>query len=213
LAEELRESLISSVDNANETELLEVAKKCLGKKVPAESLIKSIADAFGVIGSRYEKGDYYLPELMFAGTVSQKVLGILAPILYSDKSKRTFANIVIGTVRGDIHDLGKNIVTLMLRPEGFEVTDLGTDVSPTRFAETIASEKATILCMSALLSTTRVEMKEVIRELKRRGLRDKVKVIIGGGAVDQSFAKEVGADAYGKDAIEAVKLCKSLAGS
>jgi methylmalonyl-CoA mutase cobalamin-binding domain/chain len=137
----------------------------------------------------------------------------LGPILSSGESDKTRGKVVIGTVRGDIHDLGKNIVSLMLRPEGFKVIDLGTDVSPDKFAETIVSEKANILCMSALLSTTRDEMRLVVNELKKRGLRNRVKVLVGGGAVDRAFAKEVGADAYGKDAIEAAKLCKSLAGS
>lgn len=213
LAERLRESLVSSVENASESKAIEVARKCLEEKVPAEKLVKSISDAFSIIGSKYEKGVYYLPELIFAGTIAQNVLKILGPILSSGASGRTGGKVVIGTVRGDIHDLGKNIVSLMLEPEGFEVIDLGNDVAPERFVDAVASEKAGILCMSALLSTTRVEMRGVIEELSKRRLRDKVMVLVGGGAVDPSFAKEIGADAYGKDAIEAVKLCKRFARS
>ncbi|WXG44148.1 MAG: cobalamin-dependent protein [Promethearchaeati archaeon SRVP18_Atabeyarchaeia-1] len=212
IAEKLRDSLISSIDMANELESLEVAGRCLEQRAPAGQLVKSISEAFGVIGSKYEKGVYYLPELMFAGVVGQKVLDILSPILRQGKLSEAKGTVVIGTVRGDIHDLGKNIVTLMLRPEGFMVIDLGTDVPPQRFAESAATEKAGILCMSALLSTTRGEMKTVIQELEKRGLRGKLKIIIGGGAVDQAYAQEVGADAYGKDAVEAVRLCKSLIG-
>jgi methylmalonyl-CoA mutase cobalamin-binding domain/chain len=213
LARKLKESMIRSVDEANESDLLEVAKKCLSTRVPAEMLVKSISDAFVIIGTKYEKGVYYLPELMFAGMTAQKALDILSPILGYDEQNRVRGNIVIGTVRGDIHDLGKNIVSLMLRPSGFIVIDLGTDVSPEKFIEAIASEKASILCMSALLSTTREEMRVVIQELKKSGLRNNVKVIVGGGAVDERFAKEIGADAYGKDAIEAITLCKRFAGS
>jgi methylmalonyl-CoA mutase cobalamin-binding domain/chain len=213
LAKSLREALISSVDEANESEVIETAKKCLVREVPAEALIQSVSEAFNVIGRKYEKGVYYLPELMFAGMTAQKALDILSPILGYDEQNRVRGNIVIGTVRGDIHDLGKNIVSLMLRPSGFRVIDLGTDVSPEKFIEAIASEKASILCMSALLSTTREEMRVVIQELKKSGLRNNVKVIVGGGAVDERFAKEIGADAYGKDAIEAITLCKRFAGS
>ncbi len=213
MAKRLKESLVSSVENASESEALDAARKCLDKKVPAEALVRNISEAFNVIGGKYEKGVYYLPELMFAGMAAQKVLEVLSPILGHGESTKVHGKIVIGTVRGDIHDLGKNIVSLMLRPSGFKVTDLGTDVAPEKFAEAIRSEKADILCMSALLSTTREEMRVVIQELKKRGLRDKVKVIVGGGAVDEAFAGEVGADAYGKDAIEAIKLCESLAGS
>jgi methylmalonyl-CoA mutase cobalamin-binding domain/chain len=213
LAKSLKESLIGSVDRANESEVMEVAKKCLDSEAPAEALVKSISEAFNVIGTKYEKGVYYLPELMFAGMVAQRVLQVLSPILGHGGSTKVRGSIVIGTVRGDLHDLGKNVVTLMLRPSGFKVTDLGTDVAPERFVEAALSEKADIICMSALLSTTREEMRAVIQELKKSGLRGKVKVIVGGGAVDEAFAREIGADAYGKDAIEAIKICESLAGS
>jgi methylmalonyl-CoA mutase cobalamin-binding domain/chain len=212
MTEELKRALVSSVDTANELEALRAAKKCLDEKVPSETLVKNISEAFKVIGTKYEAGLYYLPELMFAGMVAQKVLSVLSPILGQGEPAKARGNIVIGTVRGDIHDLGKNIVSLMIRPSGFRVVDLGTDVSPEKFMEAIALEKASILCMSALLSTTREEMRAVIRELRKRGLRDNIKVIVGGGAVDERFAKEIGADAYGKDAIEAINLCKRLIG-
>jgi methylmalonyl-CoA mutase cobalamin-binding domain/chain len=213
LARQLKDSLENSVEKSSEAESLEVARRCLETRLAPDLLIGSISEAFKAIGDKFETGVYYLPELLFAGTVAQKVLEILGPILSSGGPSKALGKVVIGTVRGDIHDLGKNIVSLMLRPEGFRVIDLGTDVSPEKFAETVASEKANILCMSALLSTTRGEMRLVVQELKKRGLRDRVKVIVGGGAVDKSFAKEVGADDYGKDAIEAVKLCKRFPGS
>jgi methylmalonyl-CoA mutase cobalamin-binding domain/chain len=213
LARQLGNALMNGVEKSSEAEALEIANKCKEKQVPADMLIKSISQAFSVIGEKFEKGVYYLPELMFAGTMAQKVLEILGPILSARASSKARGKVVIGTVRGDIHDLGKNIVSLMLKPEGFQVIDLGTDVPPEKFAESVASERADILCMSALLSTTRNEMKEVIKELVKRKLRGRVKVVVGGGAVDQAFAREVGADAYGIDAIEATRICKSLVGS
>lgn len=213
LAKELSEALTNGVEKASEAEALDSAKRCLDEHLPSNILIKSISDAFKVIGDKFEKGVYYLPELMYAGTLAKKVLEVLEPILSSGGSSGTRGKVIIGTVRGDMHDLGKNIVELMLKPEGFRVIDLGTDVSPENFVETVVSENAGILCMSALLSTTRDEMRLVVQELKKRGLRSRVRVIVGGGAVDQNFARDIGADGYGKDAIEAVKLCKRFSRS
>lgn len=213
LAKGLRDALTSGAEKADELGALEAARKCLEGHLPANLLIQSISEAFAVIGDKFEKGVYYLPELLYAGTLAQKVLEVLEPVLSSGGSPRTRGKVVIGTVRGDVHDLGKNIVSLMLKPEGFKVIDLGNDVSPDKFIETVASENADILCMSALLSTTRGEMKLVVDELKKRGVRNSVKVIVGGGAVDQNFAREIGADGYGEDAIEAVRLCKRFSGS
>ncbi|WXG46722.1 MAG: corrinoid protein [Candidatus Atabeyarchaeum deiterrae] len=210
LATRLKEALIRGVDKANESEALDVAKKCVKAKVDSENLVKSISESFRVIGEKYEKGLYYLPELVFAGTMAQKVLDLLSPVLKPRASSKTGGKIVLGTVRGDLHDLGKNILALMLRPAGFNVIDLGNDVPPETFVETIRKENAKVLGMSALLSTTRGEMTVVIEELKKHGLRSKVKVVIGGGAVNESFAKEIGADAYGKDPMEAIRLCNKF---
>jgi methylmalonyl-CoA mutase cobalamin-binding domain/chain len=213
LAKKLVDALTTGTDEASEVEALEIARRCLDGNLPPNILIESISKAFKTIGEKFEKGIYYLPELMYAGTLAQKVLEVLEPVLSSGAYRGTRGTIVIGTVRGDIHDLGKNIVGMMLRPEGFRVIDLGTDVSPEKFTKAVASENARILCMSALLSTTRDEMRLVMKELDNSCQRNKVKVIVGGGAVDESFARDLGADGYGKDAIEAVKLCKRFSES
>lgn len=213
LAGKLRDALLSGVEKSSESEALRIAETCLKKKLPGDTLVKSISEALNMIGSKFEKGDYYLPELLFAGMMAEKVIKLLSPLLKSGELIKAGGKIVIGTVRGDLHDLGKNIVALMLRPAGVDVVDLGSDVSPEKFVEAIRREKADALGMSALLSTTREEMRTVINELKKQGLRNKVKVLVGGGAVNEDFAREIGADAYGKDAIEAVRLCKKLVGS
>jgi trimethylamine corrinoid protein len=213
LAGKLRDSLVNGVEKSSESEALQVAELCVKKKLSGDLLVKSISDALNTIGSKFEKGDYYLPELLFAGMMAEKVIKLLSPLLKSGESVKAGGKIVIGTVRGDLHDLGKNIVALMLRPAGVDVTDLGSDVPPEKFVEAIKREKANVLGMSALLSTTREEMRAVINELKKQGIRNKVKVIVGGGAVNEDFAREIGADAYGKDAIEAVRLCKKFVGS
>lgn len=213
LADKLRDALISGVEKSSESEALQVAEICLKKKLSGDLLVKSISEALNAIGNKFEKGDYYLPELLFAGMMAEKVIKMLSPLLKSGESIKAGGNVILGTVRGDLHDLGKNIVALMLRPAGVYVIDLGSDVPPEKFVETIRREKASVLGMSALLSTTREEMRTVINELKKKGLRNKVKVIVGGGAVNEDFAKEIGADAYGKDAIEAVRLCRKFIGS
>jgi methylmalonyl-CoA mutase cobalamin-binding domain/chain len=213
LANKLKDALVSGVEKSSESDALQVAELCLKKKPPADVLVKSISEALNVIGGKFERGDYYLPELLFAGMMAEKVIKLLGPLLKSGESVKAGGKIVIGTVRGDLHDLGKNIVALMLRPAGVDVTDLGSDVPPEKFVEAIKRVNANVLGMSALLSTTREEMRTVINELKKQGIRNKVKVIVGGGAVNEDFAREIGADAYGKDAIEAVRLCKKFVGS
>jgi methylmalonyl-CoA mutase cobalamin-binding domain/chain len=120
--------------------------------------------------------------------------------------------VVIGTVRGDLHDIGKSIVATMLRAAGFNVIDLGVDVPPEKFVEEAIRNKADIVAMSALLTTTMLEMKNVIEALKKAGIRDRVKVVVGGAAVTEDYAKSIGADGYGKDAVEAVRVCKQLLG-
>jgi methylmalonyl-CoA mutase cobalamin-binding domain/chain len=127
-------------------------------------------------------------------------------------STRTLGTVVIGTVRGDLHDIGKSIVATMLRAAGFNVIDLGVDVPPEKFVEEAIRNKADIVAMSALLTTTMLEMKNVIEALKKAGIRDRVKVVVGGAAVTEDYAKSIGADGYGKDAVEAVRVCKQLLG-
>ncbi|RLE87656.1 MAG: cobalamin-binding protein, partial [Thermoprotei archaeon] len=137
---------------------------------------------------------------------------LLPEIKKRGEASRKLGTVVIGTVRGDLHDIGKSIVATMLRAAGFEVIDLGVDVPPEKFVEAVKKYNADIVAMSALLTTTMLEMKNVIEALKQAGLRDRVKVIVGGAAVTEEFAKEIGADGYGEDAVKAVKICKELLG-
>ncbi|MEM3457695.1 cobalamin B12-binding domain-containing protein [Thermofilum sp.] len=162
------------------------------------------------VGARFERGEYFLPELVEAGELFNSLMErYVLPRLSTHAGGRR-GLVVIGTVRGDIHDIGKNLVALMLRVNGFEVVDLGVDVSPERFVEAVKKYRPDILGMSALLSTTMLEMRNVIDALKSAGLRDKVKVIVGGAPVTEEFAREIGADAYGRDAVDAVEKCIRL---
>jgi len=181
---------------------------------PNDVIERALRPAMEEAGRRFERGEFFLAELVVAGDLFKEVMDeILVPeIQKSGGSTRTLGTVVIGTVRGDLHDIGKSIVATMLRAAGFNVIDLGVDVPPEKFVEAAIQHKADIVAMSALLTTTMLEMKNVIEALKRAGIRDKVKVIVGGAAVTEDFARSIGADAYGEDAVKAVKICKELLG-
>ena len=165
------------------------------------------------IGHLYEEGEYFIAELIEAAEIFKKAMNILNPLLEKEVSGYRAKNrhrIVIGTVKGDIHDIGKTIIAIMLQAAGHEVHDLGVDVDVEKFIKAIIEYDADILCMSALLTSTAKYMETVIKELERRGLRNKVYVLVGGAAVTPEYAKKIGADGYGKDAIETIKLINNL---
>lgn len=161
------------------------------------------------VGRRYEKGEYFLSELIMAGVLASEVTKMLRPQLV-EAGVKSHGKIVIGTVKGDIHDIGKNIIVMMLGATGFEVVDLGVDVSAGRFADAVDKEDPDILGVSALLTSTMGNLRDVIEVLKDRGLRGKVKVVVGGRPLTQEFADEIGADGYAKDALQAVRKVKEL---
>ncbi len=185
-----------------------------GGASPNDVIEHSLRPAMEEAGRRFEKGEFFLAELVVAGDLFKEVMDeILVPeIQKRGGSASVLGTVVIGTVRGDLHDIGKSIVATMLRAAGFNVIDLGVDVPPEKFVEAAVQYKADIVGMSALLTTTMLEMKNVIDALKQAGIRDKVKVIVGGAAVTEEYAKSIGADAYGEDAVKAVKICKELLG-
>jgi len=174
---------------------------------PKEIVLKSVAEGMEVVGRKFEASEYFLAELVAAGEIGREISVMLKPYFKGEEMKKV-GKVVIGTVSGDLHDIGKNIVAMMLDSAGFEVIDLGVDVSKERFVEAVRSERPDILGMSALLTVTMVEMKNVIEALKEAGLREKVKVIIGGAAVTEDYAKSIGADGYGANAVEGVRICK-----
>jgi len=182
-------------------------------------VIEELTSGLREIGRGY-KEIYFDAELMVAGWNAKKALTILKPLLqaeaeqagHKDEPKRErIGKVVMGTVKGDVHDIGKEIVSIMLTSEGFEIIDLGTNVSKEQFAEAVRETGADILGMSALLTTTREYMREVIEYLKEEHI--KVKIMVGGGAVTEEFANKIGADAYGMDAIDAIKKAKMLVGA
>jgi methylmalonyl-CoA mutase cobalamin-binding domain/chain len=173
---------------------------------PYEIILEGMAKGMGLVSKRYESGDYFLSELVMAGETMKQALAVVEPYLAREGGKPR-GTIVIGTVQGDLHDIGKHIFGNLLRGAGFRIIDLGFDVSPKAFADEVEKSHPDIIGMSALITTTMTSMAETITELKRRHLRDGVKVIIGGAAVDPEYAKKIGADAAARDAIEGVAIC------
>jgi corrinoid protein of di/trimethylamine methyltransferase len=179
-----------------------LCEEALARDIPALDVMeRAMYPGLDQIGEKYEKGEYFLSELIAAGEIIREVMKTLKPAILKGKMKFR-GNMVIGTVNGDIHDIGKNIFITLVSAAGIEVTDLGVDVPDEKFVEAVRSNKPDILGLSALLTTTMPEMKVVIDSLKRAGLRENVKVIVGGRPVTDHYANEIGADAYGEDAVK-----------
>jgi len=178
---------------------------------PAIILNEGMIAAMTEVGRRFEIGQYYVPEMLIAARAMQSGMTILKPYLQQAEVK-SVGKVVAGTVKGDLHDIGKNLVCMMLEGAGFEIQDLGTDVSPEKFVEAVRAGRPDFVAMSALLTTTMPNMKTTIEALKAAGLRDKVKVLVGGAPVTDSYAREIGADGYAPDASRAVTVAKALLG-
>jgi len=174
---------------------------------PYEAIMDGMAKGMEVVGQKYEAGEYFLAELIMAGETMKEGLSVLQPYMKAGDMKH-IGKVVIGTVEGDLHDIGKNVVITLLTASGFEVIDLGVDVPAEKFVEAVKQYKPDIVAMSALLTTTMVNMAKVIKALEQAGLRDKVKIIVGGAPLTEEYAKQIGADAYGRDAVEGVNICK-----
>jgi methylmalonyl-CoA mutase cobalamin-binding domain/chain len=162
-----------------------------------------------VVGEKFKNNEFYIPEVLVAARAMNAAMAIVKPLIVGDQLK-PLGKVVIGTVRGDLHDIGKNLVMMMLEGAGFEIVDLGVDVAPEKFVEAAKANSADVVAMSALLTTTMPAMKDTIAALEENGLRDKVKVIIGGAPVTQSYADSIGADGYAPDAASAVDKVKEL---
>jgi corrinoid protein of di/trimethylamine methyltransferase len=176
---------------------------------PMELIQSSMVPAMDEVGRLFEAEEYFVPELLLAGRAMKSAMELLKPLLAA--AGQTMAvRVVIGTVKGDLHDIGKNIVASMLEGSGFEVIDLGTDVAPENFVSAVEERKPQIVCMSALLTVTMPAMKLTIDALKTAGLRTQVKVMVGGAPVNQQYANEIGADGYSENASAAVSLAKNL---
>ena len=202
----LHDSILKGDTNA----AVEITKEALADKVDPEELVaKYMIPAMDEVGRRFEANEFFVPELLLAARTMRSALELLRPLL-AEQGAEPAGRVVIGTVKGDLHDIGKNLVASMLEGGGFEVVDLGVDVSPDKFIEAIKEKKANIVALSALLTTTMPAMKNTIDELKNNGLRDQVTVLVGGAPVTQQFAEEIGADGYSDNANGAVTLARKM---
>jgi len=203
--------LYDAILTGNAKKAEEATKAALAANVdPSELLGKYMIPAMDEVGKRFECNEYFVPELLIAARAMKTALQLLTPKLAASGAKAK-GRVVIGTVQGDLHDIGKNLVASMLEGGGFEVVDLGVDVPPQKFIEAAKEKEGTIIAMSALLTTTMTQMKAVIKSLVDGGLRDKVRVMIGGAPITQQYADEIGADGYGDNASSAVALARKLA--
>lgn len=185
-------------------------KQALENDITAEAILnQSLIAGMKEVGQRFEAGEFYVPEMLVAARAMQAGLNILKPKLIESGIKAT-GKIVIGTVKGDLHDIGKNLVGMMLEGSGFEVIDLGTDVTPEKFVKAVREYNPDMIGISALLTTTMTNMRTTIEALQDSGVRDKVRVILGGAPVTEAYAKEIGADGYADDASQAANLAQNL---
>lgn len=176
---------------------------------PQQLLDDYMIPAMDEVGRRFETNEYFVPELLISARAMKGALEIIRPLLVEGGAEAV-GKVVVGTVRGDLHDIGKNLVAAMLEGGGFEVVDLGVDVAPEKFVESVRETGAEVIAMSALLTTTMPGMKTTIEALKEAGVRDSVKVVIGGAPVTQRYADEIGADGFSDNASAAVRLCREL---
>jgi 5-methyltetrahydrofolate--homocysteine methyltransferase len=189
-------------------------QKALAEGMSAQDILNNgLLAGMDRVGCDFKAGDLYIPEVLMCANAMHAGLGVLRPLLAESRGggQSLLGKIVIGTVHGDMHDIGKNLVSMMLEGAGFEVIDLGIDVAPDKFIEAVRAQQPKIVGMAAMLTTTMPVMKTVIEALKEAGLRDKVKVIVGGAPVTSTFAKQIGADAYAPDAATAIDVTRGLA--
>jgi 5-methyltetrahydrofolate--homocysteine methyltransferase len=210
---ELIQTIYNAVLEGEKGEIPGEVQAALDAKVdPAEILSEGMIAAMREVGRRFEEGDYFIPEMLVSARTMQAGLAVLKPAL-AGSSVQAAGRVAIGTVKGDLHDIGKNLVAMMLEGAGFEVVDLGVDVTPEKFVAAVKEQGVQIVAMSALLTTTMPVMETTVHALEAAGLRSQVKVMIGGAPVNQAYADKIGADGFTTDASRAVSLAQSLVGA
>ncbi len=200
----------TAVEDRKRNEIQNLVNEAIADGIPAETIInEALIAAMDVVGRRFSSGEIFVPEMLVSALTMKMGLDIVKPLLVGSEGASR-GTILMGTVKGDLHDIGKNIVIMMLEGAGFNVVDLGVDATVEKVVDKVEEFKPEILGLSALLTTTMPEMQNVIQALKERGLRDKVKVMVGGAPVDTKFAEKIGADGYGEDAAQAVELARKF---
>jgi 5-methyltetrahydrofolate--homocysteine methyltransferase len=203
--------LAEYVEKGESKEIKSLVQKLLGDNISADRIVsEGIVPGLDAIGEKFSKFEVFVPELMVAALAAQEALTVLRPKMTEGTLHKSMGTIVIGTVEGDVHDVGKNIVAMMLEGAGFKVIDLGVNVPAAKFLKEVQYQEAEILALSSLYTPTRLAMKDVLEALKGQGIRNKVKVMVGGAPIDQAFCDLIGADGYAPDAPQGVKLAKRL---
>lgn len=197
------------LQKGNLPKVVELSQECVDAGMSAQEILDALLSGMGAIGERFKNNEVFVPEVLIAARAMNGGLDVIKPLL-AEEGVKSVGKVVIGTVKGDLHDIGKNLVSIMMTGAGFEVIDLGVDVSAEKYIAAFEEHGADIICMSALLTTTMTYMKDVIIALKEKGLRDKVKVMVGGAPVTENFANEIGADMYTPDAATAANEAKQF---
>jgi 5-methyltetrahydrofolate--homocysteine methyltransferase len=209
----MKEKLVTAIADMKEEEALGLAQAMLQKGEDPQTILDAGSEAMALIGARYDSKEYFLPELILAGEMMKQLGELVKPKLKTKAAEtKPLGKVVIGTVAGDIHDIGKDVVAFMLDVNNFEVHDLGVDVSETTFVDKIREVKPAVVGMSGFLTLAYDQMKRTVEAIKEAGMRDQVRIIIGGSIMNENAVEYVGADAYGADATAAVKLAKSWTG-
>ena len=208
----MSQKLIDAIADMREEEALKLVSEMVESGSKPIVILEAVREAMDIVGQRYEEGTYFLPELVLAGEMMNQITEMIKSELVKSPPVERRGKVLMGTVEGDIHNIGKDIVSFMLDVNGFEVLDLGVDVTPQKFTEAIRDFQPQVVGLSGFLTLAFEAMKETVEAIQKAGLRDKVKIMIGGGQMDDQVRAHAGADAYGKDAMTAVKLAKDWIG-
>jgi methanogenic corrinoid protein MtbC1 len=204
--------LVKLLSDLKEQEALEYVEKAIGKGTDPMALLEETKEGMTAVGEKFSSGEYFIPDLVYSGEILKGIVKILEPHLKKGEEAERRGKVIIGTVAGDIHDIGKDLVVFMLDVNGFEVIDLGIDVPVQKFVDTVKESGSTVVGLSGFLTIAFQSMKDTVDAIQKAGLRDKVKIMVGGGQIDEQVRGFTGADAYGKDAMEAVNLAKEWIG-
>jgi len=209
---DILQEIATNLYNGEEEKVAQLVQKALDEGMSPQAVLNDgLIAGMDVVGRDFKNGDLFVPEVLIAARAMQAGMDVLRPLL-AQADVPTVGRYVIGTVEGDLHDIGKNLVKMMLEGAGFQTIDLGVDVKPAQFVEAVREHQPKVIGMSALLTTTMVNMKATIEALEEAGLRESVKIMVGGAPVTVAFAEEIGADAYAPDAPTAVEVARKLAG-
>jgi len=208
----MSKALIDAITDMREDDALRLTGELLSSGADPLAILEACREAMTAVGRRFEAGEYFVPELILAGEILKSISAEVKPRLKQSSAAKQGAKVLLGTVKGDIHDIGKDIVNFMLDVNGFQVTDLGVDVPPEKFVEQIKQLQPPVVALSGFLTLAYTSMKETVDAIKAAGLRNRVKIMIGGGTIDEQICAYAGADAFGKDAMAAVNLAKQWTG-